>query len=197
MIVMGIDPGLNGGWGIIHDGKVFDSDVLIADKAGKYKIPVLDSLVHHHAAAVDAIVLEEQAPLEGNPVKSLAQQMTGYGFLLSQLWPYKEKVILVNPVTWTRHFIGAGMGESKSQCGIKLSQQSRVREIIPGLPKHDGCADALAIAWWFWASRTGMLRHLKAEHLIEKSKVRLSDSWKKPASTRGLKSRTPTRCPQS
>ena len=162
MLIIGIDPGLNGCLAT-YDGtmpNVHDMPTLTVVK-GKSKrshidrpalLALLQDLTSHPGAVKACIERQIARPAhDGRHTggASTANTMFGYGVLLMGLdafgIPYEE----VMPQKWQRHF---SLNKDTKGHAVLIAQR-----LYPGLALHtprgrmlDGRADAILLATWYW-----------------------------------------------
>jgi hypothetical protein len=146
MLIIGIDPGLTGGLGILNrDGSfecVYDLPV-IRDRTlawidgAQLQSILLDAIRGRTAHAV----VERVSAMPKQGVASSFQFGVGFGSILSVLQAMHISVELVTPVVWKR-----ALGLSKD----KNASLHKARLLFPAaelhLAKHDGRAEALLLA---------------------------------------------------
>lgn len=156
MITIGLDPGLTGAVGVLHDG-VYAAveDMPTAVKGvGSVKSEVnaagLIALLKRHMSPSDytSIAIEKVGAMPGQGVSSVFSLGDSYGSARTACAATGAELHQVAPVTWKKHF--------KLSSDKELSRALAIR-LFPGAPlhlkKHDGRAEALLLARWLWEVR--------------------------------------------
>lgn len=147
MRILGIDPGLDGGLGLVcdygHDLRSFRMPT-ITDKKNKRHIcePVLTRLIY--SCSPDIAYVEKVSGMRGWGVSSTFKFGVGYGVVLGILHAFDIPVHLVQPRAWKKVY---GLGKDKGT-SIQVA-----RHLFPSLgddfkskTKDNGRAEALLIA---------------------------------------------------
>ena len=156
MITIGIDPGLTGAVGVLHDGvfvAVEDMPTVVKG-VGSVKREVdaagLISLLRMYIRSTDynVLVLEKVGAMPGQGVSSVFSLGDSYGTARTACAAVMSELHQVSPVTWKKHF--------KLERDKELSRALAIR-LFPAAPlhlkKHDGRAESLLLARWLWETQ--------------------------------------------
>ena len=155
-IIIGIDPGLDGGIATIYGG----GDIGVSAMPSFVKQPnkkrlfdedtISDLLWGDHAENTFHAFVEKAQAMPNQGCVSMFNYGVGFGLLRGVLAAYKMPYTLVPPRTWQKHFgISGKKGNTKAQ-SIAIA-----KELFPDVnlfrtprckKEHDGMADSLLIA---------------------------------------------------
>ena len=130
-LVMGIDPGKNGGIAIVGD------DVFVLSLSNKTEMDIYEWIID--APRPDKCFLEKVASMPGQGVKSMFSFGKSYGFLIGLLTATQIPFEFVRPLTWQK----ALSCQSK---GDKNVTKSKAQQLFPKLKITHSIADSLLIA---------------------------------------------------
>lgn len=160
MIVLGIDPGLEGGFAIL-DGDSVVVEPMPQGKDGKLDVQELARLLAHYAPRVTRCYLERVGSRPGQGSVSTFTFGKGYGILIGLLVALGVRYEEVLPQVWSKHY-EHGITErepNKRQRLIKAARRDIVATLYPGIDLkktarstvfHEGMVDALLIADYGW-----------------------------------------------
>jgi len=141
--IIGIDPGLNGGIGIIFpDGRINFSMMPITNHPTKMVDGLQLKLFLSRNFPVEIAFVEKLWGTPGWDSKSLFNYGTNYGVILGVLRALEVPIEVVAPKTWKKAVLGspdASKDDSMSYC------EQRWKRFFQ-LQSHDGMADAICIA---------------------------------------------------
>lgn len=160
MIIIGIDPGMDGAVAAI-DGesrqllRLEDTPVLQAGKGREYDVSgmadLLRSMVLGHSARV---VIERAQAMTKNGVKQGVSSSflfgMGYGIWIGVIGALGIPYATVRPIDWTKRLLKGVPGEGKARSILLASQTFPGIELVPpGCRKpRDGRADAACLAYY-------------------------------------------------
>lgn len=144
--ILGIDPGLKGGYAYLtpqHHGLA-------------YPMPLVAGAIDFHALAEefaasrpDIVVIEKVGARPGQGVVGMFTFGLGYGGLLGICAALKLRVELVAPQTWQGDILRDMDRSDTKQASIAYCRRAfpKVELTLPGCRKpHDGMSDALCLA---------------------------------------------------
>lgn len=102
MIVVGIDPGLQGYVAVLNDGG-YEPMLMPLAKNGEIDLMMLKHLFQEFP--IDIVYLEQQHPRPGNSASSMFTIGKNYGKLLAIIELYGKPLVIVSPVTWQKGII--------------------------------------------------------------------------------------------
>jgi len=145
MVVIGIDPGKQGGFAILNTDKpwVNAAPTPMIGKEIDYR-RVHEALMHY---SPDMIVIEKVHAMPKQGVTSMFNFGMGYGALVALATASAARVVLVTPQMWKKHVL-AGTNKDKD-AAIQFSNLTypSVKLILPRCrTAHDGMADAICLA---------------------------------------------------
>ena len=131
-MVIGVDPGVNGGIAFLHDGKVV-----------AYKMPATERDIYDLLAtgeeSAPVVFLESVHSMPGQGVSSSFKFGRGYGFLRGAITALKYPLHDVSPQRWQR-----ALGCLTS--GNKNISKQMAQQLFPQLKITHSIADAVLIA---------------------------------------------------
>lgn len=156
MITLGIDPGLDGAFGVLRDGAflaVEDMPTLIKGDGmikrevdARWLIELLRGMVH--ASETAAVALERVNAMPGQGSSSTFSLGDSYGTARTAVAACGYELHVVAPTTWKKHF---ALSRDKYE-SIALAQQLFPQAPIK-LKKHADRAEALLMARWLYDTR--------------------------------------------
>lgn len=163
MTIIGIDPGLNGGIAILHDGEL---PIL-------HKMPTADGIDEQAVRTIfeDALVMARNKTMTLTPITAFVEKVgampkqgvtsmftfgTGWGLVRGILCGLCIPYRLVQPKEWQKALL-AGMNRDNTKVAAyqyvsRLYPTIDYRISLKGRKPHDGKVDALCIALWGRAS---------------------------------------------
>lgn len=174
-IYVGIDPGLNGGVGMVaedseYPGKVRGATILIdplmVKKSGKktkskeFNIPGMLEFFKENMESISLVVLERAQAMPSQGVTSMFTTGRGFGLWEGILAAYSIPYVLVRPKDWQKKvFSGlAGIGGTTKDKSILFVQKTLPdADLTPGRKRtpHDGLADAVCMGYYGYMMRKG------------------------------------------
>lgn len=147
MIVVGIDPGLKGGYAILsNDGALSASPLPVVggDIAVREIMDEIDVL-----GPPDLVVIERVHSMPAQGVKSTFTFGKGFGRLTGMVEGARWPLLLVNPTTWKKVVLHGTAKDKPAACAHVRGRYPNVALIPPSCRvEHDGVADAVCIAEW-------------------------------------------------
>ena len=149
-MILGIDPGANGGLAFFEPLKglaVIDMPTFEVKRGGKMKKEISPAMLAAEIKSVapDSAIIEKVGAMPGQGVSSMFQIGRSVGMVEGVLAALQIPYDYVTPQTWQKA-VGARGGKDASRL--------RAMELYPAyanefrLKKHDGRADAALIAWY-------------------------------------------------
>ena len=149
--ILGIDPGLTGGWALLTDHGAFvgaDDLPIIRDNSTAW-VDGPELVAQINACLSDRVhiraVIERVHSMPAQGISSAFTFGVGFGSVLACLQLLPASIEFVSPAAWKR-----GLGLSKD----KSASLDRARLLYPQASlkrqKDDGRAEALLIAHWAW-----------------------------------------------
>jgi len=142
MIIVGIDPGINGGLALMNAGHV----------DGVWPMPVIEKGMDARAIKnilidIDLVVMEKVHAMMGQGVTSMFHFGVGYGMIQGIVMTLGIPLRLVTPQAWKKEIL---VGTTKDKAA-SIDYCKRVYPYINLIPAgkrkpHDGCADACCIS---------------------------------------------------
>lgn len=139
-IVIGIDPGVSGAFGLLADNSEFFN---------VYDMPPNPADIYDMLRVVTtcncsfSAILEQQNPRPGNGAAATFKMGVGFGVIQATLAALKIPYTIVSPAKWKRA-MGLDTDKEKSR--------AMARAMWPDAPlnlkKHEGRAEALLLAEW-------------------------------------------------
>lgn len=165
MIVLGIDPGLEGGLAIREGDGVILEPMPVKD--GSLDLDDIYHFLHPYARAVTKSYLEMQSlrPMQSGQFKI----GRGFGQLETILWSLRIPTVIVEPKDWSKHY-PHGVEErdlKKRKPMIKKARSEIASRLYPGIDLRrtnkckvpdEGLVDALLIADFGWKQMKGILK---------------------------------------
>lgn len=157
MITIGIDPGLSGAIGILHDGVyvAVEDMPIVAKGSGSVKNEVdpsgLIKLIRHHTLGCDAftiVAVERVNAMPGQGVSSVFSLGDSFGCARSAIASCGFETVYVAPATWKKHFKLTSDKEMCRAAAIRMFPQAPLN-----LKKHSDRAEALLMARWLYDLR--------------------------------------------
>ena len=149
MIVLGIDPGIGGGWAVVQDdGKLLDCGRMPTMKNGKKNVAngvVLANLV---IWPIDVSVVEQVGTMPGQGISSAFSfgWSTGAAVMAGMIKSNRiDGVIRVTPQVWKRHF----QLEKDKRASLNLADKLWPNWDMWGVLANDGIAEAALMAKWY------------------------------------------------
>lgn len=145
-LIVGIDPGLTGAWGMIDlHGKYWSCGDMHHDENGILDTEKIWSEMAQARDGQDVVVVLEKVhsmPKQG--VSSTFKFGMAFGGATALAKRFNSTLVMVTPQVWKKSL-------KLSQC--KLESLLMARELFPNAPlhlkKHNGRAEALLIAEWY------------------------------------------------
>lgn len=150
MIVVAIDPGVNGAYAFLTDE--LEEPAFVGD------LPVVDGNLDASALArllgglkIDTLVVERVNAMPGQGVSSMFKFGRAYGTILGVAAALGIETELVTPVQWKRAYALPGKDKEKAR-----ELATRLYPKLDGLSrkKDHGRAEALLLARWWLTRRT-------------------------------------------
>lgn len=142
MIVIGIDPGMQGGIAIMRDG----------DITAVFSMPIIEkglnakdirNIIH----VADFVVMEKVSAMPKQGVVSMFHFGVGYGMLQGIVMTLGIPLRLVTPQAWKKEILAGTSKDKAAAIDYVKRVYPNVNIILPGCRKpHDGCADAILIS---------------------------------------------------
>ncbi len=160
MIVLGIDPGKQGGFALISDDEV-SVFAMPLDKEGDYNRRALADWFHAYAYKINHVYIEMAAMRRGNSAQSGFVVGRGFGMLEGILNCFHLEYTITYSQTWSK-FYPHGVTEPDKDKRYKMIKQARAliaKRLYPDMDLrksdrstnlHDGIVDALLIADYGW-----------------------------------------------
>lgn len=157
MIIIGIDPGLDGAVALVGPAVPLVSDCpTVMLKRRDYAPAVMAEMIHKLSWGNDATVFIEKVSAgpfmgrgnEGGSNKGAMGMLgygKGYGIWIGIIAALKLPIHEVHPATWKKCMVG-GMPKGKDSSRFRAMQLWPALEPVLNLKKHDGRAEALLIA---------------------------------------------------
>lgn len=146
MIVLGIDPGIIGGWAIVDNGKLISAGELPVAGEGAQRMvsaPLLRSVL---AFRPDQAVVERVAAMPGQGVSSMFRFGRAVGIVEGVIGGASIPVLHVQPAVWKRHF---GLGPDKEAARQRaIETWPEMADLLFSRKKDHGAAEAALIALW-------------------------------------------------
>ena len=147
MIVVGIDPGLKGGYAILSDGGALSASPLPIIGGEVAVRELMDEI--SMLGPPDMIVIERVHSMPAQGVASTFTFGKNYGRLTGMVegagWP----LLLVNPPDWKKLVLRGTAKDKAAACAYVRQRYPNVQLIQPRCRvEHDGIADAVCIAEW-------------------------------------------------
>jgi crossover junction endodeoxyribonuclease RuvC len=142
MIVLGIDPGLNGAYAVL--GKTVVAEPM-PTTPGEIDIYQLSSIIFEHEPDLVMIEWAQSMPKQG--VASTFKYGKGFGMILGMLETLHISHQLVRPRAWKADVL-AGTKKDKVAAISYVRRKYPGVDLLPGKRRkpHDGMADAVCIA---------------------------------------------------
>lgn len=138
-IIIGIDPGKNGGLCFIKDGKIIQLIKMPESNKAIY------DLLYPYGKLGAVCFLEQVHAMPGQGVTSMFSFGQGYGALQMALIATKISTISVTPQRWQKYY-GFGSRNGMSTTEWKKKLQQRAEQIFPTKKIHVSVADSVLIA---------------------------------------------------
>jgi crossover junction endodeoxyribonuclease RuvC len=142
MIVMGIDPGINGGLTLLNDGRIDGVWVMPTIEKGLDAKTIRNILVD-----IDFVVMEKVSAMPKQGVVSMFHFGVGYGMLQGIIITLGIPLRLITPQAWKKEIL-AGTTKDKAASIEYVKRVYPYLDVIPaGYRKpHDGICDSVCIA---------------------------------------------------
>ena len=146
MKVLGIDPGLAGGWATLYGGAEMGGEPM--PLAGEfYDCRTLRVLVELGFGPPDLVVIEQVGAMPKQGLSSTFKFGRGYGQLIGMCqtlaWPY----ILVPPQAWKAKVLAGTPKDKAAAVAFVAARYPDIQLIQPRCRvPHDGVADAVCLA---------------------------------------------------
>jgi crossover junction endodeoxyribonuclease RuvC len=156
MLIIGIDPGLNGAVGILLDGKfkaAYDIPTVMKSSGRREINPAeLRDIIRGNLDARDdcAVALEKVTAMPGNGSSSMFSFGDSYGVCRSTSSFLNLSTELVGPATWKKYFKLGKDKELSRALAIRLFPEASNQL---NLKKHSDRAEALLMALWLWETQ--------------------------------------------
>lgn len=160
MMILGIDPGKQGGFALISDDEV-SVFAMPLDKEGDYSRRTLADWFHQYYHKINHCYIEMAAMRRGNSAKSGFVVGRGFGMLEGILNSFHVPYTIVYSQTWSKRY-PHGVTEVDKDKRYKMIKQARaiiakilypemdLRKSSRSTNLHDGIVDALLIADYGW-----------------------------------------------
>lgn len=151
MIFIGIDPGMAGGVGVIHDGivKAIDTPVIKPAKGkSEYDLQGMVRILMNEAALTGIpchCIIESVHAMPKQGVTSSFRFGTGFGMWLGMLGALQIPFSLVTPQRWKKSML-ADMGADKDLARLRAQQLFPKSAGLFTRKKDDGRAEAVLMA---------------------------------------------------
>lgn len=156
MITIGIDPGLSGAIGFLHDGKYLGvADMPIVAKGGgsvKNEVDaagLIKTLLDYCSEDKSTIVaLERVNAMPGQGVSSVFSLGDSFGSARASVAACRVELVYVTPVKWKNYFKLPSDKEMCRAAAIRMFPDAPLH-----LKKHSDRAEALLMARWLFETR--------------------------------------------
>jgi hypothetical protein len=163
IVVVGIDPGINGGISCLENGEISHSIPMpiVKTNLGKRVDPIkLASELNR--LNPDRVIIEEPQVRPGENIKNHLTIGINFGIIYAIVLGLHYNLTIVPAVTWTRavHSLITGSKEWETH-PPKMKSLKTFRKLYPeSKVTHDGIIDATLIAF-FWLWKEGHLARIK------------------------------------
>jgi hypothetical protein len=145
MVIVGIDPGFSGAWGMIrHDGQYVACGDMLNNKSHILSVDVFREIAQARDGDDMELVIEQVASRPGQGVASTFKFGMAYGAAIAVAERFLVPWRLVTPMKWKK---GLGLSSDKAE------SLGMARSLWPDAPlkriKDGGRAEALLIAEWY------------------------------------------------
>lgn len=147
MIVVGIDPGKDGGIAVINNTDIIHTTKL---PEGYERIQVIKDIIYKCTGERIVFVIEKVGAMPGQGVTSMFTFGYGYGHLMAILETLQQRIEVIMPAKWKKHF---GIPGKKSD--IAESKKATITAVGRRYPKstnlkyHSGIFDAILLARYY------------------------------------------------
>lgn len=174
MLVLGIDPGLKGGYAIYSDNyesgfvKVFPMPVYGKEiDVSKIREHFMNN--HWNTRSIPTVYIEKCSSMPKQGVCSVFKFGKGYGQIIGLCqafgWPYE----LVRPMTWKNIVLSDTAKDKDAAIAVAKRLFPHIDLILPGCRvPHDGLADALCILQYGILKERGEICLEKQKHKSQK-----------------------------
>jgi len=154
MIILGIDPGLQGGLVIIQNGNIIDKmpAPVIKGKKNEYDINAIIEFIKKNKPTHAG--LEKAQAMPGQGVCSMFSTGKGFGMYWGIIAAMGMAYILPPPREWQKNVLAGYNMENTKQASALFCSRTWPKEDWKATERcrkvHDGLTDAGAIAWHTW-----------------------------------------------
>ncbi len=160
MVILGIDPGQEGGFAVL-DGDSVIVEPMPQKKDGKIDSGELFGLLSHYVPKATFVYIEKAGLRPRQSVQTTFACGFNHGILLGMLGIFNVEPLIVRPTEWSKHY-SHGVTEKdkhKRYAAIKVARRRIVSDLYPGIDlkkterssvPHEGMVDALLIADYGW-----------------------------------------------
>ncbi len=151
MRVLGLDPGLAGGWAVLDGDDMGGEPMPLAGEF--YDCGTLRALVALGFGTPDLVVIERVGAMPKQGLSSTFKFGRGYGQLIGMCqtlaWPY----ILVTPQEWKAKVLAGTAKDKAAAVAFAAARYPGIQLVQPRCRvPHDGVADAVCIAHYGFKS---------------------------------------------
>lgn len=147
MIVLGIDPGIIGGWAVVDNGKLVSAGELPVAGEGAQRMvsaPLMRALIPQFRP--DQAVVERVGAMPKQGVSSTFRFGRAVGIVEGVIGGASIPVLHVQPAVWKRHF---GLGPDKEAARQRaIETWPEMADLLFSRKKDHGAAEAALIALW-------------------------------------------------
>jgi crossover junction endodeoxyribonuclease RuvC len=144
-MILGIDPGLSGGYAMILDGEVVAARPMPVE-GGLIQIGTIAAIL----GAVERrklVIIEKVHSMPGQGVASMFKFGTGFGQLIGMCQALNVPFQLVTPQAWKAKVLAGTTKDKEAAIAFVRSRYPTVSIVPPGCRvPHDGVADAVCLA---------------------------------------------------
>lgn len=152
MMVIGVDPGIEGAWAVIADGKLIALDKLPTAGDGTARMvsgalwsDVITDLIRREGF-IDRVIVERVGAMPGQGVSSMFRFGRAVGVIDGVIGAYNIPIQYVTPSVWKRHFGLSAEKEASRQLAIQTWPD--IAHLAFRLKSDHGKAEAALIALW-------------------------------------------------
>ena len=153
MIIVGIDPGKDGGIVAIDKHKIISAMPMLQSYG---YIEHIQYLIATHGKDNLQFVIERVSAMPGQGVVSMFTFGYGFGYLIAVLETLGVRLSFVQPQQWKKHF--SLSGKKVSRADSKSETITAVRRLYPNAEKvkyHSGIYDAVLIGRYYIDKNNG------------------------------------------
>lgn len=145
-MILGLDPGLKGGYALLDDGKIIQSGAFSVDGGLIQTAQFVEAIRLHTPEPVMAII-EQVHAMPGQGVTSMFSFGKGFGQLIGVCQALKWPFVLVTPQAWKGKVLAGTPKDKDAAIAFVRARYPEVNLTQPGCRTlHDGVADAVCLA---------------------------------------------------